>query len=240
MEKLEEIELPPILKDAPAVSGEEQLRFSSSTSKDEEQGFIKKVYGIVTLQLFITFTMAYLASGTAFGQFCAHPATLIISLVLLAASMIAAMLLKDKVPGNYIALFVFTFSMGNIVSACTASIDADIVLQAIFVTLVMSTAITIFAWTAGENAAMLALVGLILLTFIAEFLALALIFTNSDWARSFYCAAIALLYGCYLVIHTHIIREKSDVDDYIISAIMIYLDIIRIFLYVLAALAKKK
>eukprot|EP00831_Metopus_contortus_P032935 TRINITY_DN26495_c0_g1_i1.p2 TRINITY_DN26495_c0_g1~~TRINITY_DN26495_c0_g1_i1.p2 ORF type:complete len:125 (+),score=22.77 TRINITY_DN26495_c0_g1_i1:75-449(+) len=66
------------------------------------------------------------------------------------------------------------------------------------------------------------------------------IFTRNEWAISFYYAAGALFYGCYLVIDSFVIKESNDVDDYILASIIIYVDIIRIFIYVLAALSKKR
>ncbi len=239
MQRLEE-EIPKPVGVGIDFSPAANVEISSKIHEDEQKGYMRKVYGIVTLQLFITFSLAYLASlEPAFGRFCMHPATMIVSFIFLLAGMITALFCHNRVPYNYVALITFTTAMGLIVSACTATIDSNIVLTAIFVTLLMSVALTVFAWVAGEQAAVVSIILLLFGMFILEFLGLALIFTRSEWLMSFYCSGIALCYGCYLVIHTYIIREQGDVDDYIVAAIIIYLDIIRIFLYILAALAKK-
>lgn len=208
---------------------------------DEKKGFIKKVYGIVTFQLVITFAMVYLSSYSAsFGAFCAHPVTLCMACLLMICCMVGAMCVASRVPYNYIMLIMFTLSMGAMVSACTAAIAPSTVALAIFVTLVMSFAITVFTWTVGEGAAVMAIIGLVFATFLLEFFAIALIFTPHDWLLSCYCSLVALSYGCYLIIDTYIVQESQGVDDYIVAAIVIYVDIIRIFIYVLAALSSKK
>ena len=214
---------------------------SSPIHDDEKKGYMKKIYGIVTMQLLITFAMVYKASvSPSFGEFCTHPATLILAGITMLASMLSTFCLSRKVPYNYIALFTFTFSMGFIVSACTAKIDPETVLTAIVVTLAMSISLTAYVWLAGAEGAMFALLVMVFIAFVAEFLILALIFTRSAWLYSLYCSLIALMYGCYLVLHTFVIQAESDVDDYIIAAVIIYMDIIRIFLYVLAAMTKNR
>jgi hypothetical protein len=54
------------------------------------------------------------------------------------------------------------------------------------------------------------------------------------------CAFGVLIYGLYLVIDTRIIcgKEKHngieiDHDDYVIAALMLYLDIVMMFMYIL-------
>eukprot|EP00826_Nyctotherus_ovalis_P004931 TRINITY_DN11097_c0_g2_i10.p1 TRINITY_DN11097_c0_g2~~TRINITY_DN11097_c0_g2_i10.p1 ORF type:complete len:248 (+),score=51.96 TRINITY_DN11097_c0_g2_i10:116-859(+) len=209
--------------------------------KIERQDYMKKVYGIVTLQLVITFGMTYLASCfQGFGAFCSHPATVIVSFIVLLGTMIASMFLSHQVPYNYLALFGFTVSMGMIASGCAAEIDSNSVLLAIFSTILMSVALTLYVWNAGAQGVVLPLFIIIVGTFLVEFVMIAFVFTRSEYLFAFCCSVIALIYGCYLVVHTHVIKEHSEVDDYIVSAMIIYLDIIRIFLYILAAMSKKK
>ena len=130
--------------------------------------------------------------------------------------------------------------MSLIVSGTAAEIDPSRVSLAIFSTLLMSIALTIYVWRSSTSGLILPLVIIIIGTFVAEFLIISFIFTRSEYLFALCCSIIALIYGCYLVVHTHLIKQYSEVDDYIISAIIIYLDIIRIFIYVLAVIAKKR
>ena len=184
--------------------------------------------------------MAYVASlSQSFGAFCIHPATLVFAIIFLIAGMILALVLKDAVPWNYIALFSFTLGESVILASSTAALDPESVLTAIFVTLLMSAGLTAFAFTASEDSIVKYMI-LIFVLWLTEFLTLGLFFSNYQWAASFMYSMCALLYGVYLVVDAHMLKETSNVDEYIPAAIIIYLDIIRIFIYILAALGKKK
>lgn len=49
-----------------------------------------------------------------------------------------------------------------------------------------------------------------------------------------------MIYGYYLLIDTHLVKETMEVDDYILGSLIIYWDIIYIFLRILAILASSK
>ena len=52
-----------------------------------------------------------------------------------------------------------------------------------------------------------------------------------------YCCIIALVYGVFLLIDSVMIKERADldVDDYLIAALIIYTDIVLIFVYLIMA-----
>ena len=58
-----------------------------------------------------------------------------------------------------------------------------------------------------------------------------------------YCIGGVLLYGFYLIYDTQLIaggkRYELSMDDYVIGALMLYIDIIQMFLYILQLLSKK-
>jgi FtsH-binding integral membrane protein len=62
-------------------------------------------------------------------------------------------------------------------------------------------------------------------------------FAFGIYLNAFYCVLGVFFYGIYLIYDTQLIMGKFGVaytiDDYIIAAMMIYLDIIQIFLYLL-------
>lgn len=76
-------------------------------------------------------------------------------------------------------------------------------------------------------------------------LALFSIFITSSFLDNLYCCLGVILFGIYLVIDTQMIiggknrRLQLSLDDYVIGAMMLYIDIIEIFLYLLALLSKK-
>ena len=67
---------------------------------------------------------------------------------------------------------------------------------------------------------------------IIHYIAMVLIF-RSNYLYFFYCSIIAIIYALYISLDTIEIKEKYSVDDYILGAIILTLDIIRLFLYIL-------
>lgn len=55
-----------------------------------------------------------------------------------------------------------------------------------------------------------------------------------------YCAAGILVYGIYVIIDLHMIVKRLEVDDYILGALTLYLDLINIFIHILRVLGSKK
>ena len=76
--------------------------------------------------------------------------------------------------------------------------------------------------------------------FVVELLVVAFLFVSWNWVISFYFAAGATAYACYLVIDTYIVQKWTDVDDYILASITIYIDVARMLLYLLIAFGKRK
>lgn len=69
------------------------------------------------------------------------------------------------------------------------------------------------------------------------------IFVWSPFLNNLYCALGVIVVGIYLVIDTQLIiggrRLELTMDDYVVGALILFIDIIQIFLYLLALLGKK-
>lgn len=88
---------------------------------DDRSGFVRKVLGILTFQLGITFGMALLSSSNdSFAAFVLSPWTLVMAVVLLIPTMIALFFCSTFVPLNYILLLVFTLAESILVSSVSA------------------------------------------------------------------------------------------------------------------------
>ncbi len=65
-------------------------------------------------------------------------------------------------------------------------------------------------------------------------------FTNSPFIQILYCSVGVCLFGIYIVIDTQLIvggkTIQLDIDDYYTGAMLLYVDIISIFLYILQLL----
>jgi FtsH-binding integral membrane protein len=70
-----------------------------------------------------------------------------------------------------------------------------------------------------------------------------LFWPTSSFLYTFYCWLGVVLFGIYLIIDTQMIlggkRIQLTVDEYVAAAMLLYIDIIQIFLYILSMLSKK-
>lgn len=104
-------------------------------------GFIRKVYGILTVQLLTTALICGLATlSKTFATYLDTNVWIIItSCVLYIVTLIVLFCyssIRKAVPINYILLFVFTFSMAFIVAFVCAKTDPKIVFMAACLTVV--------------------------------------------------------------------------------------------------------
>lgn len=49
-----------------------------------------------------------------------------------------------------------------------------------------------------------------------------------------------LVYGVYVIVDIKMISERIEVDDYILGAMTVYIDLMSLFLYILALIGTKK
>lgn len=232
----------PTIYQEPAKSIDEHLIgvYSTEDYASEHFGFLQKVYSLVTFQLLITFIMIFLASYVeVIGDFFRNTWVFVIGLIGMISFLIITFFARNKVPLNYITLIGFTISMGTMVAGIAAFIEPVKVFQAIALTLIISTALTITTFAMGSRTIVWVLFLIIVLCSTLYFLLFYFIFTKSDAAHSICVSIVGLIYGCYLVLDTYVIKTFADFDDYIIAAVMIYIDIIRILIILLAVMGER-
>lgn len=75
------------------------------------------------------------------------------------------------------------------------------------------------------------------------FLGITSFFVHTPFLTNLYCCVGVFLFGIYLVIDTQIIvggrSVELTIDEYAIAAMLLYIDIVQIFLYILQILSKK-
>lgn len=81
----------------------------------------------------------------------------------------------------------------------------------------------------------------IILSVILFILFIVTMFTDSPLIRNIYCGVGVLLFSIYLIIDTQMIMGGKTVelrvDEYALAALLLYIDIIQIFLYILQLLS---
>ena len=238
---------------------------SGSNSKDRERqtlttldeqairlGFIRKVYGILSLQL--AFTVAFSTAAmlyTPLGNFLIAQVWLLIIMMILMIVFMCMLACCTKVvrtvPTNYIVLGLFTFTMSYMVGYTCATYQqsglGSLVLMAAGMTLVMTVSLTLYACFTKTDITMWGGVLFCISIGLTIFMILAIVI-GSNWLYMVLSCIAVVLYGIYLVYDTQLImgnkRYKLSEEDYIIGALCLYVDIIMIFLYILEILGYAK
>ena len=207
-------------------------------------GFIRKVYGIISIQLFITSIVTLICMySTSVKIFLIEHIGLFwlnfILYVFLSIIITCVRGISRRVPHNYIILLIFTLSQSYIVGFICAFTKPKIVFMAATMTFIMVVFLTLYAITTKSDITMM---GSLFFIFGSAFLGLAMFnfFFRFELLHVIISCIGVGLFGLYIVYDTQlIIGNKSEilkVDDYILGAFLIYTDIISIFLQILQIL----
>lgn len=208
--------------------------------------FIKKVYGILTVEILYTALVASvftLYEPLREGSLHFVKAHGIMFQVLLFGGLIGSlcglMVNKNEYPANFRWTFIFVTIMSiNIGVVCAFYYAAGhglAIVQALGVTCVIFLTLSIYAhWTKTDFSYMggfliCALWGNILFGLIAYW-------TGSTWAQFGYHVIGVLIFCGFILYDTSEIINKYGCDDYIIGSIELYLDFVNLFLHILALL----
>ena len=232
--------------------GKEQI----STDYNPRLGFVRKVYGILSCQLLFTSFLVVLAqtSFKSFFQPTDGPNPLAMALFYLAmiGSIITCIMvgcytsLARTVPTNYILLGVFTLCEAYLVAFTTTFFYPSDVLLAACLTCALTLTLTLYAYTTKRDFTVYGATlwilswGLLALTVLFSFMFMgnSKVFRVMDIVIS---VVAVIFYGFYLIYDTQIImgggRFELSLDDYILGALVLYVDIIILFLRILRILA---
>lgn len=146
--------------------------------------------------------------------------------------------LDRKVPINYAILSVFTISISYLVSLICCRYPPQIVFIAAFLTCAMVICLTVYAFTTKND---LTLCGPIFYLLPVLFICSILmsIFMGGMWRHTFSAMFGVILFSFFIIYDLQVIikggryADKMDVDRYILAAMILYLDIINLFLEIL-------
>lgn len=235
----------------------EALASLSGLDPSLRSAFVRKVYSILATQLLGTVAMvvgliyASFYKGnhevitewgawiTGDGYYLVFIA-LVVSLLLLCALMCA----KDSYPTNFLLLVLFTacmsFEIGIIcVLYYSRGFGSDLLLAFVMTaaTFLSLTAFTIFSRLDFSFLAPFLFFGIFLLMLWSCIMSIAFCFGGYSASWSLVGAIIGMiLFVAFIVYDTYMIVTCVGVDDYILAAIELYLDIINFFLLALSCL----
>mmetsp|Transcript_11351 Transcript_11351/g.25225 ORF Transcript_11351/g.25225 Transcript_11351/m.25225 type:complete len:249 (+) Transcript_11351:52-798(+) len=217
------------------------------------RGFVQKVYGILAAQLAITtvvaapFAMKHQLAWQVQEQM---PWLMGLSLAVFLAVNCVIMCAPQQLrqfPQNYLILLVFTLCEGLFVGLITAQYNIQAVALACGLTCAICCSLTMYALTTktdftGMGPYLFAgVIGLMLFGFVMMFV------PHVPIVHKIYAGCGAILFSFFLVYDTQLIvggkHERASsfsLDDYVLAALAIYMDIIQIFLYLLQLLGDRE
>ena len=210
-------------------------------------GFIRKVYGTIFFQLLITTAIVYyvMTNESIMNYMFQNTNLIFLPLILSIGIMLILVCTQasQQVPLNYILLIAFTLLEAFMVSFTTIYFDPISVLACAGMTMIIVFGLSMYACFTKRDMTMM---GGFLLSFslILIFLGIIGIFFRSYFYQMFLDSLGVLLMSLYLIYDTQLVigQKKNfiEMDLYILGAMMIYLDIISLFLKILRLLGKKK
>ncbi|KAF7706046.1 hypothetical protein HF521_019300 [Silurus meridionalis] len=217
---------------------------SEFDDKTVRRAFIRKVFSVVTVQLLVTFsvvcvfTFSETVKEAVQDNLWIYLSSYIIFMVV-ALALTFSSSLSRKHPWNFISLSVVTLSLSYMVGTVASYHNTTAVIIAMGATLVISFSIIIFSaqtrveFTLWNGVLIVLAVDLLMFGFFTTFY-------YSNALQVVYGCLGALVYSLFLAIDCQLVmgREKYSLnpEEYIFAALIIYLDIIIIFLYILMLL----
>jgi len=236
-----ESELPP---DAVIPGFHESDKPAANYMQDMRKGFIRKVYGILSLELMVTVAICCLCMfSEGVRTFTASYALAIqlITFIPMFVMLIVLFYVKDDYPLNLFCLSIFVLLMSwGVGAVCAIYYEngaGNIVLMAFALTCILFVTLSIFTLQSKIDFSFLGM-GLFACLWILIFWG----FINAifGFRTSFLYALFGAIVFCLFIIYdTYRLANKYSVDDYIIASIELYLDFINLFLYLLQLLTKR-
>lgn len=217
------------------------------SDKVVRQGFIRKVYSILSLQLILSFGSVLLFTHSDSMKMFARQNVYILLIAFVVAictmcPLICIQSLRRKTPHNYILLIIFTLAESVVLGYMGAATKPEIVRAAVFITAGIVIGLTLFAFqTKWDFTALNGIMFCVLLCFSLAGLAF-MFFPKTGITNMIYSGIGALIFSIYIVMDTQSIVGGSDrkyqisPEEYIFASIMLYLDIVNLFTYILSIL----
>ncbi|CAF1224374.1 unnamed protein product [Rotaria sp. Silwood1] len=224
--------------------------FTGLENKEIRRVFIRKVYTILMIQLTITFGLIALFHfipsirdyvRSPHGQWLywtSYVVFLVIYFVLICSQRAAR-----RFPLNLILLGVLTLSMGYMMGMISAYYKVESVLIAVGITAFVCLGITLFSFQTKYDFTscfgVLFVISLALLAF-----GIVCIFTYSRIMYTIYAGLGALAFSIFLAVDTQLImggkRHEISAEDHVFASLMLYIDVVYIFLYILSLLGNRE
>jgi hypothetical protein len=143
-----------------------------------------------------------------------------------------------RVPTNYILLLIFTLLEAFIFGHICSFYDTASVITASAITAAVTIALTLYAMFTKTDFTVCGQLFVVLCA-VAFLLSIMSFFVSyKSPMHPFISGVFAIIYGLYLIVDTQMVLGKGEyslsVDDYVVGALIIYVDIMMLFLQLLS------
>jgi len=230
--------------------GGEWGNFTGLESKEIRRVFIRKVYSILMIQLAVTFGLVALFHFTpAIRDYVRSPGglwlywTSYIVFFVVYLALICSRRAARRFPLNMILLGILTLSMGYMMGMISAHFRIDSVLIAVGITAFVCLGVTIFSFQTKYD--FTSCFGVLFVISLALFgFGIICIFTYSRIMYTIYAGLGAVVFSIFLAVDTQLImggkRHEISAEDHVCAAIMLYIDIVYIFLFILQLFGQRE
>ncbi|KAI3459421.1 hypothetical protein Pfo_016084 [Paulownia fortunei] len=206
-------------------------------------GFIRKVYSILCLQLLLTFGVALAMSLTQpVREFLRTSNGLYVMIAIMVVTLILCIMMhcfSQRHPWNYVLLLLFTIAMACMIGAVSTQKKGQAVLLAAGLTLLVTVALTLFTFFAAKRGYDFTFLGPFLLCALLLLMAfgiIRIIFPLGRVGEQVIGCVGALVFSGFIIYDTDNVIKRFNYDQYIEAAACLFLDIINLFLNLLAIL----
>lgn len=217
--------------------------FGAFSDRVVRAGFIRKVYGILSVQLSVTTALTLMTVGHEGTKQWFQENGLLCLLAAVASLPIYCCLIcggfHRAYPINIILLGIITACQAISVAAISAMSKSEAVIYAIVLTTVIVMALTLFAFqTKIDFTRCYAFMFVVLIVFIT-FGFIMIFFPPSKTMHLIFSVFGSLIFAMYIIIDTQMIiggshSRQFSPEDYVLASLFLYIDIINLFLNLLS------
>lgn len=204
-------------------------------------GFLRKVYGILSMQLGLTalISVGIMLTPSIEAYLVQNIWLVFVNFLALLVTMGALFFKRNEYPTNFYLLGAFTFLNSLTLGVIISQYDADVIVQALFLTCAIVVGLTVYTFSSKSDFSWLGgvLSSLLLASFIGGIFH---IFLRNSMTETLACVMGAAIFSAYIVYDTHMIMKHLSAEEYIVGVINLYLDIINLFIKILRLLQALK
>ncbi|ORY55725.1 inhibitor of apoptosis-promoting Bax1-domain-containing protein [Leucosporidium creatinivorum] len=210
----------------------------SQSSQDVRAAFVRKVYGVLFVQILSTVLVGWLMSTDQISAWVQdHRGLMLIPMIGALFAMGGCFWKRHSHPLNLVFLGIFTLFEAATIGSVISYFNSTIVLQAMLITVFLFAGLTLFTLQSKWDFDGMApyLFGALLVFFFTGIVGLFIPYSKTT--DMIIAGAGVLLFSAYIIFDTHTLFNRLHVDDWVIACVSLYLDIINLFLQILRLLS---